>query len=255
MRFRSLTVLLMSFMALTVLTRCQERGLGVPTGTLATPAPTAGQTSPSPAATPIAIFEVSPPPEPDGIVRDESSTGVTFNMCRTTNPDPTRVELYFAIDFVGDGSASHAGTSGADCRATYFYPAGHAAPTICVVDRDRETHVALHAQQCATYHVMTDFCHSINGGGFGACPTGVVRFCDTRPILSTSHDQAMLACETCFGAGTCGTTGTSPAVTHFAYSAPFITEADYGYSFDRAGKIFGASAFDDGLHLTGRWAP
>jgi hypothetical protein len=173
-------------------------------------------------------------------------------MCNTHNPDPEHVELYFEMDFIGDGAATHAGPTGADCRAIFIYPAGQAFPRLCLVDRDRTTHADLHARQCASYHVMAGFCHSINRGDFGFCPTGATRVCDTKPIVGSDGGQATLACEACFGAGTCMHTGTVPAVTHFG-GTPF--EADYEYRPGmNPGAIYGTGP-GGSLEPSGRWAP
>jgi hypothetical protein len=46
------------------------------------------------------------------------------------------------------------------------------------------------------------YCHSITATS-GACPTAATQFCQDEPILATSSDHALRACEACFGEGSC----------------------------------------------------
>jgi hypothetical protein len=175
------------------------------TNLTATPAATPGAGEDK---VPQASFKVSPGPGPDGVIRATVSLDVFFDLCATVNPDPTSRELYFALDFLGDGSATHAGTTGSDCRFTFHYYGNFdVVAQVCVVDRDLATHTELHDFQCATYRVVvTAFCHSINAAtstSAEACPTGETLYCDAAPLVGTSSSQAHGACDRCYGQGTC----------------------------------------------------
>ena len=88
---------------------------------------------------PVADFRTSPAADASGTIRGPSPLGVTFNMCRSSDPDPGD-ELKFLYDFDGDGAFDQAGGRGS-CRASHEYvlPAGEDSScvpaTICVSDR------------------------------------------------------------------------------------------------------------------------
>jgi hypothetical protein len=232
----------------------------VPT-TPSTPGPTPGSGGAGDKI-PEASFKVSPPAGADGAIRAGLSVDVLFDLCATVNPDPASRELYFALDFLGDGSAMHTGTTGSDCRFTYHYSGNvDVMAKMCVVDRDRVTHTALHEFQCATFRiVVTSFCHPItaaDASGPAACPTGATEYCDVVPIVGTSKSQAHGACDACYGAGTCVN---SP----FHWEGPFTSPVAAAFIFGDVTKFVcppstvlspGSITHFDCNFEAGRWAP
>jgi hypothetical protein len=246
---------------------------------------------PTPTATPPSsaftggVFKVAPSPGADGVIRGVAPLVVAFNMCPTVNPDPSRFELYFAEDFLGNGSETHAGTTGADCWQTHIYTST-AVARVCVVDRDRISRHELHQFACADFRVapvVGAFCHPLIAAvapfcvfpGSGdcypksvpvavSCPTGATELCDSRPIVRTSSDQARLACESCGGPGRCSQTdfgGSGYAAWVFDTGRPHSYSSDYMYmdmwggqsGQDLTGAVF--SGPETGAPAPGRWAP
>jgi len=77
---------------------------------------------------------------------------VSFNMCQTSDPEGD--ELYFEMDFDGDGSFDFKGITGFHCRADHTYALGtYTDVKNCVYDRDAQ-HVALHDDICRKYTVI-----------------------------------------------------------------------------------------------------
>jgi hypothetical protein len=99
---------------------------------------------------PHAVFGVTPAPV-GGIVTGKAPFTVSFDMCRTSDPEDD--ELYFLMDFEGDGSFDFKGITGFHCRADHSYAAGTYRPLNCVYDRDAERN-PLHDDQCQVYTVV-----------------------------------------------------------------------------------------------------
>ena len=102
---------------------------------------------------PVADFRTVPHADPTGAIRGRSPLEVTFNMCRSFDPD-TGDELKFRYDFDGDGFVDLAG-GGGSCRASHEYvsEAGEETTcfraTVCVWDRQPfDGH-----QICRTYSI------------------------------------------------------------------------------------------------------
>jgi hypothetical protein len=72
-------------------------------------------------------------------------------MCRTSDPEGD--ELFFEMDFEGDGKSDFKGITGFHCRADHVYAAGTYRPLICVYDRDKDRN-ALHDSACQVYTVV-----------------------------------------------------------------------------------------------------
>jgi hypothetical protein len=103
---------------------------------------------------PTAIFKVGPAPI-DGQLQGGSPFEVTFNVCRSEDPEGDR--LLFTMDSDGDGRNDESGTHGGNCRRTFTYEAERGEvqtwnPSICVTDLDSAGQPA-HASQCRTYSV------------------------------------------------------------------------------------------------------
>lgn len=82
---------------------------------------------------PNAVIRSNPVAGADGAISGASPLTVTFNACRSTDPDPGDV-LKFLFDLDGDGSLETFG----ECRQTVTYHAVHmagATVTVCVWDR------------------------------------------------------------------------------------------------------------------------
>jgi hypothetical protein len=223
-----------------------------------TPTPTPTSSGGGTSDAPKASFAVLPLPGADGKILGSTPFDVTFNMCATVNPDPVNRELYFALDFLGDGSATHSGTTGSDCRFTYRYGTPvDAFARVCVVDRDRLTHKELHEFQCTTFHVVVvgGFCHAISSANATravACPSGATVYCDASPIVATSSAQAKGACEACYGVGQCTASPfdwEGPGAAYI-YGDPSLFVCNPGDPIG-PGDI---TPYDCNL-ATGRWAP
>ena len=99
---------------------------------------------------PVPVFKTSPDAN-QGTIRGTDPFTVRFNMCPTADPEGD--ELYFAMDFNGDGRNDSAGTTGANCRKEHVYTAGTWTARMCVRDIDASGK-PLHDAQCATYTVV-----------------------------------------------------------------------------------------------------
>lgn len=99
---------------------------------------------------PNAVFRTDPPAVA-GVIAGAAPFKVSFNMCPTSDPEGD--QLFFEMDFQGDGSRDFKGITGFHCRADYTYPAGTFRPLLCVYDRDKNQ-VPLHEEACQVYTVV-----------------------------------------------------------------------------------------------------
>jgi PKD repeat protein len=76
---------------------------------------------------------------------------VTFNMCASSDPEGD--ELYFLMDFDGDGRFEFGGITGFHCRADRVYALGTWRPVMCLYDRDANRK-ALHDDLCQKFTVV-----------------------------------------------------------------------------------------------------
>jgi hypothetical protein len=98
---------------------------------------------------PVAVFK-SNPSAVQGTISGTAPLNVRFNMCLSSDPDQD--EIYFTMDFEGDGDIDQGGTTGGNCRRDHVYAAGTWTAHNCL--RDIDTHgKALHDDQCKTYSV------------------------------------------------------------------------------------------------------
>ena len=86
-----------------------------------------------------------------GTITGTAPLTVSFNMCRTF--DPEEDTLYFTMDLNGNGQLNVRGSTGASCREPWTYPAGTWTPQICVTDLGSEGQ-RLHPYQCRTYTIV-----------------------------------------------------------------------------------------------------
>src|SRR5262245_19904641 len=89
----------------------------VDAGATPTPAPT-----PTPSAAnhaPTAVFNTTPDPDASDVFRGVPTFTVTFNLCKTA--DPENDPLNFKMDLDGDGVFEVDGPTGADCRRSFNY--------------------------------------------------------------------------------------------------------------------------------------
>lgn len=99
---------------------------------------------------PVAWFKTVPDAR-NGRISGTAPFNVRFNMCQTADPDGD--DLYFTMDFEGDGALDVRGRTGASCREGFDYPVGTWTPRICVTDVTPDGG-ALHPVQCRTYTVQ-----------------------------------------------------------------------------------------------------
>jgi hypothetical protein len=96
---------------------------------------------------PEAVFRTEPPSSARGRITGGPSFDVTFDLCASTSPDPTR-ELSFSFDFDGDGVVDSSGA----CRQTRRYEFEDSGPpcvnSVACVGDGRKDHEA-----CRTYTV------------------------------------------------------------------------------------------------------
>jgi len=109
-----------------------------------------GTTPPTANQPPHPVFKTYPLAN-HGTITGTAPLSVRFNMCLTSDPDGD--ELYFTMDFNGDGKIDQGGTTGGNCRRDHVYAAGTWTAYNCVRDIDRSGK-ALHEDQCATYTVV-----------------------------------------------------------------------------------------------------
>lgn len=99
---------------------------------------------------PKAVFETTPAAV-GGTILGLAPLSVHFEMCQTSDPEGD--ELYFLMDFEGDGTFDFKGITGFHCRADHVYAAGSWRPLICVYDRDADRN-PLHDDICQLYTVV-----------------------------------------------------------------------------------------------------
>ena len=109
----------------------------------------AGPAGPAGNRAPEAVFKTQPG-DVSGTISGRAPLDVNFNMCPTFDPDHDR--LYFSMDFQLDGRLDVGGTTGADCRRGFTYPAGSFQARVCVTDIDGGGG-AIHPAQCQVYSI------------------------------------------------------------------------------------------------------
>lgn len=116
--------------------------------------------TPPPAALnswPDAWFVTNPSADVYNAITGKAPLSVSFNMCRSSDPDGDR--LSFRMDLEGDGVYELVGVTGADCRHQTTYAVGARTATICVTDVDCpdwpscERAPKFHPYQCMSYTV------------------------------------------------------------------------------------------------------
>lgn len=98
---------------------------------------------------PNAVFRTDPAAV-GGTIAGKAPLSVHFEMCPTSDPEGD--ELYFWMDFEGDGKVDFKGITGFHCRADHVYAAGTWRPLMCVYDRDADRN-PLHDELCQVYTV------------------------------------------------------------------------------------------------------
>jgi PKD repeat protein len=98
---------------------------------------------------PKAVFQTDPAAV-GGTIVGKAPLSVHFEMCQTSDPEGD--ELYFLMDFDGDGTFDFKGITGFHCRADHTYAAGSYRPLLCVYDRDADRN-PLHDDLCQVYTV------------------------------------------------------------------------------------------------------
>ena len=99
---------------------------------------------------PNAVFK-STPAVSGGKITGPSPLDVIFNMCASSDPEGD--ELYFLMDFDGDGHFDFGGVTGGHCRADHVYTTGTYTAENCLYDRDKNGK-ALHDDICKTYVIV-----------------------------------------------------------------------------------------------------
>jgi hypothetical protein len=133
--------------------RCTA-GVTATPGTTPTPTP-----SPSPAqnSPPEPTFRTEPAAVGGVAISGRAPLTVSFDLCRTVDPDGDR--LYFQMDLDGDGAFEYHGATGTDCRHDRTYSAGTVTPLVCVTDvacpfwPSCEGTGRLHSPLCRAYSV------------------------------------------------------------------------------------------------------
>ena len=166
---------------------------------------------------------------------------VEINMCHSTDPAPG-FELHYKVTW-GDGSDDGHGA----CRYSHLYnDSGTFTAVACVWDE-----IPAHAPgTCHTFSIAVanaKFCHSINAGIAGACPSGATQFCEPVPIVSTNAGQAMDACDTCLGSAC----ATAPIYNVKEYARTGFLYSNSGFC---AGRAPAGTIIDPNCTIYGRWA-
>ena len=99
---------------------------------------------------PNGVFKTTPTAV-GGTIGGTAPLTVNFNMCASSDPEGD--ELYFLMDFDGDGKFEFGGITGFHCRADRVYAVGTWKPTICLYDRDKNRQ-ALHDDLCQKYTIV-----------------------------------------------------------------------------------------------------
>jgi len=98
---------------------------------------------------PDAVFGTTPAAV-GGMIVGKAPLSVRFDMCPTSDPEDD--ELYFLMDFDGDGRFDFKGITGFHCRADHIYALGTWKAVICLYDRDKDRN-PLHDDICRSYTV------------------------------------------------------------------------------------------------------
>jgi hypothetical protein len=98
----------------------------------------------------VAVFKTTPAASSRDVITGMAPFEVQFTMCGSHDPDGDN--LYFTMDFLGDGHQEVHGPTGANCRRNYTYPVGLFSPQLCVTDAGPDFGL-LHPFQCKTYTV------------------------------------------------------------------------------------------------------
>jgi hypothetical protein len=139
-----------------VATATQSALCSTPVRVEAAPAPTPAPTPPPSTANhaPTAVFNTTPDPDASDVFYGVPTFTITFNLCRTT--DPENDPLNFRMDLDGDGVFEVDGPTGADCRRTHSYGEfGVFVPRVCVTDLLPSLSPA-HSYQCRNYVVRLE---------------------------------------------------------------------------------------------------
>jgi len=159
---------------------------------------------------PAGAFRTTPPADSEQVIRVFVTDPVVINGARFSpaNPDD---ELKVEVEW-GDGQRSVNGCG--PCRVDHVYRAGRYDLTATIHDRravDRgsvtETFTVIvqgPAEPGPTGPTpLPPSCHTITKAN-GACPTGATTFCVSDPaVVPTSSAHALIACNACYGPGTC----------------------------------------------------
>jgi hypothetical protein len=114
------------------------------------PTPTPRPTGPN--RPPVVVFDSNPDPDASGTFAGTATLTISFNLCRTFDPDGD--PLRFRMDLDGDGKFEEEGGTGADCRHPHDYDvAGTYLPQVCATDLDPRSLAPAHPFQCRTYVV------------------------------------------------------------------------------------------------------
>lgn len=142
--------------SITVTAGAETARCSLPISVAPTPALTPSPTPVPPNRPPDALF-LTVPAASGTSIRGKAPFLVSFNMCRTTDPDGDR--LLFRMDLDGDGRFEVFGSSGADCRHEMTYAVGMRTATLCVADVGCPSwpicwdYPPLHPYQCRSYSV------------------------------------------------------------------------------------------------------
>ncbi|HWW94007.1 MAG TPA: PKD domain-containing protein [Vicinamibacteria bacterium] len=98
----------------------------------------------------VAVFKTTPPASSRDVITGVAPLLVQFTMCGSHDLDGDN--LFFTMDFLGDGHQEVHGPTGANCRRNYTYPVGLFSPQLCVTDAGQDF-ALLHPFQCKTYTV------------------------------------------------------------------------------------------------------
>jgi PKD repeat protein len=131
--------------SMTVTTSTQSARCSAAVAVSGSPAPQAGGNK-----EPNGVFKTTPTAV-RATITGQAPLTVAFNMCASSDPEGD--ELYFLMDFDGDGKFDFGGITGFHCRADRVYALGTWTPTICLYDRDANRK-ALHDDLCQKFTVV-----------------------------------------------------------------------------------------------------
>jgi hypothetical protein len=98
----------------------------------------------------VAVFKTTPAASARDVITGMAPFEVQFTMCGSHDLDGDN--LFFTMDFLGDGHQEVHGPTGANCRRTFTYPVGLFNPQLCVTDAGPDFEL-LHPFQCKIYTV------------------------------------------------------------------------------------------------------